>query len=88
MKIKEVARATGLTEKTIRYYENRGLVIPAAKELNGRSFRDYSPEDVSALQAVSTLRKARFPVEGTTGRAWRRPTPPWGAFGSSSSRRT
>ncbi len=63
MKIKEVARATGLTEKTIRYYENRGLVIPAAKELNGRSFRDYSPEDVSALQAVSTLRKARFPVE-------------------------
>ena len=63
MKIKEVAKATGLTEKTIRYYEHRGLVIPEAKELNGRSFRDYSPEDVSALQAVSTLRKARFPVE-------------------------
>ena len=40
MKIKEVAKATGLTEKTIRYYENRGLVIPQAKELNGRSFRD------------------------------------------------
>lgn len=63
MKIKEVARATGLTEKTIRYYEHRGLVIPEAKELNGRSFRDYSPEDVAALRAVSTLRKARFPVE-------------------------
>ena len=63
MKIKEVAKATGLTEKTIRYYENRGLVIPSAREVNGRSFRDYSPEDVSALQAVSTLRKARFPVE-------------------------
>ncbi len=46
MKIKEAARATGLTEKTIRYYENRGLVIPAATELNGRSFRDYSPHDV------------------------------------------
>lgn len=63
MKIKEVSRATGLTEKTIRYYENRGLVIPVAKELNGRSFRDYSPEDVEALKAVSTLRRARFPVE-------------------------
>ena len=63
MKIKEVSRATGLTEKTIRYYENRGLVIPAAKEQNGRSFRDYSPEDVEALRAVSTLRRARFPVE-------------------------
>ena len=63
MKIKEVAKATGLTEKTIRYYEHRGLVIPESKELNGRSFREYSPEDVAALRAVSTLRKARFPVE-------------------------
>ena len=63
MKIKEVSRATGLTEKTIRYYENRGLVIPAAKEQNGRSFREYSEEDVAALRAVSTLRRARFPVE-------------------------
>ncbi|MBR3059173.1 MAG: MerR family transcriptional regulator [Oscillospiraceae bacterium] len=63
MKIKEVAKATGLTEKTIRYYENRGLVIPQARELNGRSFRDYSPENVAALKAVSTLRRARFPVE-------------------------
>lgn len=63
MEIKEVAKATGLTEKTIRYYEHRGLVIPMAKELNGRSFRDYSPEDVEALRAVSTLRRVRFPVE-------------------------
>ena len=63
MKIKEVSKATGLTEKTIRYYENRGLVIPQAKELNGRSFRDYSEENVAALRAVSTLRRARFPVE-------------------------
>ena len=63
MKIKEVSRATGLTEKTIRYYEHRGLVIPSSTELNGRSFRDYSPEDVAALEAVSTLRRVRFPVE-------------------------
>ena len=63
MKIKEVSRKTGLTEKTIRYYEHRGLVVPQSTELNGRSFREYSPEDVAALQAVSTLRKARFPVE-------------------------
>ena len=63
MKIKEVSKATGLTQKTIRYYENRGLVIPEAREQNGRSFRDYSPENVAALRAVSTLRRARFPVE-------------------------
>ena len=63
MKIKEVARKTGLTEKTIRYYEHRGLVIPSSTELNGRRFRDYSPDNVAALVAVSTLRRVRFPVE-------------------------
>ena len=63
MKIKEAARATGLTEKTIRYYESRGLVVPAARELNGRSFRDYSEADVEALRTVATLRRARFSVE-------------------------
>ena len=63
MKIKEAARETGLTEKTIRYYERRGLVVPAARELNGRSFRDYTAEDVEALRTVATLRRARFSVE-------------------------
>ena len=63
MKIKEAARATGLTEKTIRYYEARGLVVPAARELNGRSFRDYGEADVEALRTVATLRRARFTVE-------------------------
>ena len=55
MKIKEVARKTGLTEKTIRYYEHRGLVIPASTELNGRSFREYSPEET----AVTTRSRSR-----------------------------
>ena len=63
MKIKEAARKTGLTEKTIRYYEHRGLVVPSSTELNGRRFRDYSPDNVAALVAVSTLRRVRFPVE-------------------------
>lgn len=63
MKIKEVARKTGLTEKAIRYYEHRGLVVPVSSEQNGRRFREYSPEDVAMLEAVSTLRRVRFPVE-------------------------
>ena len=63
MRIKEAARRTGLTEKTIRYYESRGLVIPDTEEKNGRIWRDYTEEHVRLLSAVATLRKAQFRVE-------------------------
>ncbi len=63
MRIKEAARKTGLTEKTIRYYESRGLVLPDTEERNGRTWRDYTEEHVRLLEAVATLRKAQFHVE-------------------------
>lgn len=63
MRIKEAARRTGLTEKTIRYYENRGLVLPDMEERNGRLWRDYTEEHVALLAAVATLRRAQFHVE-------------------------
>ncbi len=63
MRIKEAARKTGLTEKTIRYYESRGLVLPDTEERNGRTWRDYTEDHVRLLEAVATLRKAQFHVE-------------------------
>ena len=63
MKIKQVSKLTGLTEKTIRYYESKGLITPDIHDINGRSFRDYGKEQVTALKAVSVLRKARFTIE-------------------------
>ena len=63
MRIKEAARKTGLTEKTIRYYESRGLVLPDTEERNGRTWRDYTEDHIRLLEAVATLRKAQFHVE-------------------------
>ena len=63
MRIKEVSKQTGLSEKTIRYYESRGLVVPDMEERNGRQWRDYSEEHVRLLNAVATLRRACFHVE-------------------------
>ena len=63
MRIKEVSRQTGLSEKTIRYYESRGLVVPDMEERNGRQWRDYSESHVELLKAVATLRRACFHVE-------------------------
>ncbi len=63
MRIKEVARLSGLSEQSIRYYESRGLVIPDMEEKNGRLWRDYREEHVRLLSAVATLRRAYFHVE-------------------------
>ncbi len=63
MRIKEAAKQTGLTEKTIRYYESCGLVIPDMEMRFDRLWRDYKPEHIRLLSAVATLRRASFRVE-------------------------
>lgn len=63
MKIKEVSDRTGLTQKTIRFYERAGLIEPETKMCNGRSFRTYSESDIAALHEVAVLRKARFSID-------------------------
>ena len=63
MRIKEVAKQTGLTEKTIRYYESVGLVVPSMEMKDHRIWRDYSEEHAQLLHTVATLRRASFRVE-------------------------
>ena len=63
MKMKEAISATGLPEKTIRYYEDRGLVTPETYRQNGRTYHEYSWEDIEALKGIVTLRKAQFTLE-------------------------
>ena len=46
MNISEVAEKTGLPPKTIRYYEDIGLVSPG-RRTNG--YRDYASPDVYRL---------------------------------------
>ena len=63
MRIKEISAQTGLTERTIRYYEAQGLIAPRMETKNGRRFRDYSPEDLEDLQTIAALRRAMFTLE-------------------------
>ncbi len=62
MKIKEVCRRTGLTERTIRYYEEQGLFTPGRSAQNGRISHNYSEEDLNALRAAAILRKSGFTI--------------------------
>ena len=63
MKMKEVIAATGLPEKTIRYYEDRTLITPDTYRQNGRTYHEYSQEDVVALRHIILLRHAQFTLD-------------------------
>ena len=54
LKINEVAAETGLTTRTIRYYEEVGLLAPAA-----RSDGDYRLYDASDLDRLNFIRSLR-----------------------------
>jgi len=62
MKIKEATAATGLTEKAIRFYESKRLITPQTYELNGRTFREYTDENIRTLMQIAALRRAFFSV--------------------------
>lgn len=62
MRIKEVSKITGLTEKTIRFYEEKQLIHPEKTEINGRIFRNYTELDIDQLNLVAGLRKLDFSI--------------------------
>lgn len=60
MNIGEAARQSGLPTKTIRYYEDIGLLRPARRD-NG--FRDYGDKEVHELRFIARARSLGFSVE-------------------------
>lgn len=60
MNIGEAADRSGLPAKTIRYYEEIGLLTPAR---SGNGYRDYSASDVHRLKFLQRSRSLGFSVE-------------------------
>lgn len=63
MKIKQVAETLHVSQKTIRYYEECGLITPRKEKKMGRDFRDYNEEVIERLRTIVVLRKFRFCLE-------------------------
>lgn len=60
MNIGDVAKRSGLPPKTIRYYEEIGLIAPMRSENGYRSFRD---SDVHRLAFLGRARALGFSIE-------------------------
>ncbi|MBX9394192.1 MerR family transcriptional regulator [Streptomyces sp. TRM72054] len=61
MQIGEVAERTGLSLRTIRHYEEVGLVIPSARSKGG--FRLYTDSDVERLMVIRRMKPLDFSLE-------------------------
>ncbi len=59
--ISQAAQATGLTSKSIRFYESKGVISPTARNNNG--YRIYSERNIEELQLVVRAREAGFNLE-------------------------
>ncbi|MFG3547814.1 MerR family transcriptional regulator [Streptomyces sp. NPDC047725] len=61
LQIGEVAARTELSLRTIRHYEEAGLVIPSARSRGG--FRLYTETDVSRLMVIRRMKPLGFTLE-------------------------
>ena len=58
--IHEVAKRTGLTAYTLRYYERIGLIAPVARAPGGQ--RRYAAADMAWIEFLLRLRTANMPI--------------------------
>ena len=60
--IQEVARRSGLSEPTLRYYEDVGLVGPIGRDASS-GHRRYRTADLDTLEALACLRAAGVSID-------------------------
>lgn len=61
MNIGQVAKNSGVSAKTIRYYESIGLIAEASRTVSG--YRTYSDKDVETLRFIHHSRNLGFSVK-------------------------
>ncbi len=59
--IGEVAEAVGLSLRTIRYYEEVGIVVPSGR--SGGGFRQYTDDDIERLRVVKAFKPLEFSLD-------------------------
>ncbi|MEU4555358.1 MerR family transcriptional regulator [Micromonospora violae] len=61
MQIGEAAERVGLSIRTIRHYEDAGLVVPSARSEGG--FRLYTEPDLDRLRVIKRMKPLGFTLE-------------------------
>lgn len=61
MNISQAAKVTGLSHKTLRFYEQQGIIRPVRRRDNG--YRSYDEQQVEQLKFIKRVRNLGFSLE-------------------------
>ncbi|MDN0199278.1 MerR family transcriptional regulator [Streptomyces sp. S.PNR 29] len=59
MKISEASRISGVSARSLRYYEDEGLIVPGRF---GNGYRDYCRSTIDRVLAIRSLLESGLPV--------------------------
>lgn len=59
MRIGEASRASGASARSLRYYEDEGLIVPGRF---GNGYRDYCPRTIDRVRVIRSLLDSGLPV--------------------------
>ncbi|AEQ52993.1 MerR family transcriptional regulator [Pelagibacterium halotolerans] len=62
MRVGALARQTGMTRDTIRFYERRGLISSRPSQDPSNSYRDYPDDTVDRLDMIAQARDAGMSI--------------------------
>lgn len=65
MKVSDVAKLTGVTVRTLHYYDEIGLLPPS--EVTSSGYRVYNDADLEVLQQILFFRELDFSLEEIRG---------------------
>ena len=57
----ELAKLTGVSVRTVQYYDDRGILVPSELSEGGR--RVYSDDDLKRMRIICFLREAGLPIK-------------------------
>ena len=58
----EIAKLTGVSVRTVQYYDDRGILVPSELSEGGR--RLYTEDDLKRMHVICFLRDAGIPING------------------------
>lgn len=61
MSIGQFSKLSGVSQRTLRFYEEKGMLRPSYVSESGRRY--YTPEDLIPLQQIITLKYLGFPLD-------------------------
>ncbi|MFI6578452.1 MerR family transcriptional regulator [Nocardiopsis sp. NPDC050513] len=59
MRIGEASRASGVSTRSLRHYEDQGLIVPGRR---GNGYRDYCPSTIDRVHAIRSLLASGLPL--------------------------